>query len=1681
MNNLHKKITLLIGITFATLLVAFCGDNTAFAWSDEGKSACETGGGYMKVSSEILNNSFKGLAGGSDYGMEWVCKDADNRKARKGTLFIATKVTGEVKVKEQKKTKKKAFKHAKIEYTIYPDIELSSGATTNVMMAGMVHTSQGLTMTNYAAQLGVCVSATVNDASSCSQGSLAPIKLKDGNTYNIFNSLPTTGGEYYKVQRMENSTYAVPLVQQGNWARPFTCWTTVSPSGRWMKTGGDVGTVSECTETNASINNNVLKRAIDENYSLPENQKKLEISTVAVNGKTYSKVRLYLHHQWSPNGTANVSTIYILVKYTPQPDGWETTFDGAVSNNVDSIAGLTWDANEKLYYTNNESTKVKFIHQIKRTGGGPSTGVYLNWNSYFDSSHNTTTAKAHGPTSLTISSNWTTAVDWHEKEFKLGYGEKDTYCEALSYVTKVTNNGSTNTDGAYVSPMKESCVTIKRRDQTHSFTASVTPTVTIGGVNQSPTVAGGDRYNTDSDKVTVKFTYKVCRTDKIDPTKQKSSWKTFRVGKGSVDENSTATKSGTDEVEKEKCVEVDGTDERKDQKLTAGQDKTFCGTIGWHKNVKDSGATSDWGEADSCVTVHRYAWYEMEAQVVPSTNATLRDDGAYWTDSNSANLYYAFQFHSKASTGIKPKYKTSKNPNPGNDFRVLSNYTQSTTALKDSDGWKTLYDSPKTNPASVFVAKDDGSKYCQTLNYYKKVREDSNDYNTEGSIEKCLNFKRYKTTFSGNTVIYINNDTSTNYDNGTFSLQSKDYSSYPVDVTVSFVHTVTRNEDADGSPAEKSSRISTNIFDGTDTYGYRANDKHGTARAAADTEALAPGESATHTDTFTTKLYPDQTIVLCQQMTYRSEIQGADNTKNDTKGNKACVTLKMDELTCMDGKKTIGIHNGTNYLQVDIYKNNSTTANKTSGIKSEGDTTITAWAKPGDQIRYNYLACAGGDLAQQYDVKNSKTTSYKIKANATGYLFGDEINASPYTEAEKEVGRSSETVGVGPFNEDYTLTATSPHGESIYSCNFYGTNGIADFYRIPAYIEGLTQSNYRDACKSDDYGRVNDLGTTITQTSTWTDIRYSNGGPVNDHNGATAKIIANVKIPYNYKTDIDTSGDGGYIIPGMPHTEKIVLNIEPRRNTPVNGANNYSTVTKPTKYRLIEIIIDEDRTETSEYFNGLVNNNEYFSDEYGNRNLSTDLAVCEHFRDSCTIVKSGEGKRYDPRNNSTTGQELDSYSRTIPYDSKPGLKYCYVSAVWPSDSHNLPTADDLTEAQNAAGMTEGGNQWHVSGATCYTVAKRPSVHILGGDAYAQGYISARVQKYPSNNNGDNPRIYGSWSEYAAISGLSLKGFASGATLWGGSNIVANAGDTVRSCSFSAYTFANAECKDDKLGNFGIDTTTSSNPETIANQIMTRYTRTDRTGEMNPTNSSPIPVKDGGICEYDDTDNTYKPKDKEAGATFACIGDTGAKYTHVKNKNGPVAYIPNDTNYCMIKGDTNSNRTSIIHADGTLIIGTNIVYGNTRQQYVGQGTTDAGMCYEDQYNSISEIPQSIMIAKKIIIKGNVKHIDSWLIADEIITCDPSSRWRGDVPITDINSNNCTTQLTVNGPVMTKNLKLYRTYGTGFTYDFWGNKINTKASPAEIFTMGPETYLWSFNQAQRYSQATTTYARELAPRY
>lgn len=124
-----------------------------------------------------------------------------------------------------------------------------------------------------------------------------------------------------------------------------------------------------------------------------------------------------------------------------------------------------------------------------------------------------------------------------------------------------------------------------------------------------------------------------------------------------------------------------------------------------------------------------------------------------------------------------------------------------------------------------------------------------------------------------------------------------------------------------------------------------------------------------------------------------------------------------------------------------------------------------------------------------------------------------------------------------------------------------------------------------------------------------------------------------------------------------------------------------------------------------------------------------------------------------------------------------------------------------------------------------------------------------------------------------------------------------------------------------------------------------------------------------------------------------------------------------------------------------------------------------------FDSISDIPQLIIVANRINIAGSVGRVDAWLVATgttgRINTCSDVA-----TPVT-LRSTICDRPLAVNGPVIARELLLYRTAGAGTGAD--------AGDPAELFNLRPDAYLWAINYQANSGRAQTVYSQELPPRF
>ena len=117
--------------------------------------------------------------------------------------------------------------------------------------------------------------------------------------------------------------------------------------------------------------------------------------------------------------------------------------------------------------------------------------------------------------------------------------------------------------------------------------------------------------------------------------------------------------------------------------------------------------------------------------------------------------------------------------------------------------------------------------------------------------------------------------------------------------------------------------------------------------------------------------------------------------------------------------------------------------------------------------------------------------------------------------------------------------------------------------------------------------------------------------------------------------------------------------------------------------------------------------------------------------------------------------------------------------------------------------------------------------------------------------------------------------------------------------------------------------------------------------------------------------------------------------------------------------------------------------------------------------LGALPQVVIIAQNIIVNEAVAQIDAWLVAtDTIHTCSISN-------VAELGGDVCTTRLTVNGPVITDRLLLYRTAGAGTGA--------AAGDPAEVFNLRPDAYLWATALQNETARVKTVEFKELPPRY
>ncbi len=580
-----------------------------------------------------------------------------------------------------------------------------------------------------------------------------------------------------------------------------------------------------------------------------------------------------------------------------------------------------------------------------------------------------------------------------------------------------------------------------------------------------------------------------------------------------------------------------------------------------------------------------------------------------------------------------------------------------------------------------------------------------------------------------------------------------------------------------------------------------------------------------------------------------------------------------------------------------------------------------------------------------------------------------------------------------------------------------------------------------------------------------------------------ARKKASVYVPYNYSTTVGSYIDkNDTLFQGTIVENNFEWEVEPRKNDKLSDFE-YATVTPPnTEVKMVEFLYHPDNKKVE-----------------GNKFTKDDPAT--FFKKKGAIVTNS--KTIETGNQNPTGSydgaktSTGAMTSVVPdNDEWVGYKYCVAVGIFPSDSHddvNGPGSNNSLEMQYTygKGAMDAGSYWNVSGATCRTISKKPSLQVWNGSIYTNGavntYVSQKIvnAKLGSDINAQKD-LFGSWTDYALIVGKDINGMVSGATLGFNNSrydLSGNGGQPDSSDidkKLNPLTIANQNT----FGNSGINASTAVNMN--LERLRSRYSEKASNLANNETNtgsqSAIVSSKTGMQFVY----HNGNLKTSELAIRHS---GTAPNQTTYRDRNG---------NLVKGLGDGKNDNTLVIYIKGNLIIDNNICLGDGCKG-TGMQLIDYGL--NRKTNSAAKLPQVLIFADNISIAENVTRVDAWLIAQdgEINTC--AEHTPNSVVAKDARQRfadgNCDKTLMINGPIYAYDLVLPRTAGATHGYSpsnpsdvlyrqfgAVGNANDANlgsATPAEIFNLRADVYLWAYNQAQRYSEAIVTYKRELAPRY
>ena len=1004
----------------------------------------------------------------------------------------------------------------------------------------------------------------------------------------------------------------------------------------------------------------------------------------------------------------------------------------------------------------------------------------------------------------------------------------------------------------------------------------------------------------------------------------------------------------------------------------------------------------------------------------------------------------------------------------------------------------------------------------------------------------CVHLYRPPATFTGSVGAKVdekNNGTYVNKKTNGNKITSSD-GSFKVQFNGKITRIKRNNKDDDDAGGTVETFYVTNIYENGNRIASLRNPN--TSNLGTGEMKVGDDKSIfTSKNVYSGKLKYEESRTICGILTYRDLIDYAKPGGYTDANAEQCVTVYRDPKPCdINTGVKFGIHNGENLGRIGAVNysvsgndNFSYTPNNASSYLNASDHTqrVTVWARPGDSIKFEHGGCAGAQYAINNNSSLSNVTTYNstgnlrqytsptqiATVNANDYLFGEKLSAksqnSPLKYSSSKTWSSTDTGSTFLVGDNVELSEQSPsnttnstyardtYNDKSYSCLTLNEN--APFRSNHYQIAGVKSTNNTSCHAYSKTTVASDVGHIITQRLNWNYLKVVNDSLSSSGKNTKLTAEANVMVPYNYNAQPYISGPSTNVVyRGSSMGVNLKVFVTPRKNgafgtgdtEQAKALNTYATITKPT-------------TVTAKYYyRHSGSNTEYGSTEIPNTAYSGRLNQNGAF----------DGNADDSSSLANGGSTVGSFSIPVPDGLEIGDKVCVSLTVSPADSHNAFQALSVNGAgSNNAALMETGTSSKTA-EFCRTVAKLPTMSVEGSNAFTgdtnpngYGFNTSRFSK--AFDDSGTSYMFGSWSEYGVYGKVTVNnnhGFASGATFGyqtGNNGNIAinqtrsNSGEVAKSgsahsstCVYSTQTFVNANCNSNEVGKAGIG-------ENAARQFRERIEDRFTSGSSPWIRESEY----GNDCVTDNFYHTHKcisAKGDYADGAYHKYADYDVYMNNNKDENGEYIRDENGMIHVRIDGNayfgsaTSSNSTKldmimnhnfwsdtktfnwtyVYEIGGTFVLDGDIKVGDIR---------DGGNNYHDDpiMQKLGNVRVPIISVDKLHLTNRVTRIDAIILANEIDTCaynsyaDFVSGNRIKADRSNLSADVCNNTVEFRAPVYTKKLILNRTAGS--------ESGNNTIQRAEIFDMNMATYLWSYNQMSRYSQAVTVEQKELPSRY